>query len=171
MEGQKTKNIIKLNIADSYSDEKTLLAIQSNLEDYRLAFFINVALRLQLSKENKSITLTSKSIESHFSHYLFDDENNYLTWRLINNHSTSSEEKTLSAQKDLFSQSEENIALTTFLIPELKRFDYLLIIDETDDFFDAAGIVCQLESIPNVSAVYLSDCLQIKKEHLERLYF
>lgn len=171
MEGQKTKNIIKLNIADSYSDEKTLLAIQSNLEDYRLAFFINVTLRLQLSKENKSITLTSKSIESHFSHYLFDDENNYLTWRLINNHSTSSEEKTLSAQKDLFSQSEENIALTTFLIPELKRFDYLLIIDETDDFFDAEGIVCQLEGIPNVSAVYLSDCLQIKKEHLERLYF
>src|SRR5690606_4171765 len=136
MEGQKAKNIIKLNLADSYSDEKTLLAIQSNLEDYRLAFFINTNLPLQLCKEKKDISLNNNQIESRFGHYLYEDEDNDLTWRLIDNHSTNSEKKAeTTSTNDLFAQMEENIALTAFVIPELKRFDYLLVIEETDDLF------------------------------------
>lgn len=172
MEGQKTKNIIKLNLADSYSDEKTLLAIQSNLEDYRLAFFINSVLHLKLYKEKKDIALSSKEIQSQFGHYLYEDEDNYLTWRLIENHSSSSERKaTTVSDNDLFSQMEENIELTSCLIPELKRFDYLLIIEETDDFFDTESLVEQIENISHVSAVYIAEWEHIKKEHIERLYF
>jgi|SRR5690606_4046739 len=172
MEGQKTKNIIKLNLADSYSDEKTLLAIQSNLEDYRLAFFINSVLHLKLYKEKKGIALSSKEIQSQFGHYLYEDEDNYLTWRLIENHSTSSIKKSKTASdNDLFSQMEENIELTSCLIPELKRFDYLLIIEETDDFFDTESLVEQIENISHVSAVYIAEWEHIKKEHIERLYF
>ena len=172
MEGQKTKNIIKLNLADSYSDEKTLFAIQSNLEDYRLAFFINTALHLKLCKEKKDIALSSKEIQSQFGHYLYEDEDNYLTWRLIENHSSSSKKKSGAvSNNDLFSQIEENIELTSCLIPELKRFDYLLVIEETDDFFDTENLVAHIENIPQVSAVYLADWEHIKKEHTERLYF
>lgn len=172
MEGQKAKNIIKLNLADSYSDEKTLLAIQSNLEDYRLAFFINTNLHLQLCKEKKDISLNNNQIESRFGHYLYEDEDNYLTWRLIDNHSTSSEKKADAASaNDLFSQMEENIELTSFLIPELKRFDYLLVIEETDNFFDTENLITHIENIPQVSAVYLADWENLKQEHIERLYF
>lgn len=172
MKSQHSKNVIKLTLADSYSEEKLLFAIQSNLEDYRLAYFINTNLQLQLSKERKEIALSSKTTESQFCHYTCVDEENSLIWRLIGNHSTVSQKKEgLVISNDLFSQTEEKVALTSFLIPELKRFDYLFIIEDCDDFFDTESITTALENIPQVSAVYEAEWNFIKKEHTERLYF
>lgn len=172
MKSQHSKNVIKLTLADSYSEEKLLFAIQSNLEDYRLAYFINTNLQIQLSKERKEIALSSKTTESQFCHYTYIDEENSLVWRLIGNHSTVSHKKEeLTTHNDLFSQTEEKVALTSFLIPELKRFDYLLVIEDCDDFFDADSIANTLENTPQVSAVYQAEWEFIKKEHTERLYF
>ncbi len=76
--------------------------------------------------------------------YLFVDEENHTTYYLI-------------ANKD------ENI----FLLPELKTFDYILIIKGAVDFFEEEQLKDAIKKISEVQIIYPIDVEKLKsKSHL-----
>ena len=79
--------IHKIQINEFLDIDYELIAIHSSVEDYRLAFFLNKMLGLQLYKNNLAVELRTKNGKSCFEHFIYDDEKNDVCWHLISNKS------------------------------------------------------------------------------------
>jgi hypothetical protein len=131
--------IHKLDLDEFDEIDYHLIAIHTTLEDYRLAYFINQHLPVNLSKSNEEILISIKEGETQFSRFYFDDEDNFVSWNLIQNKNEVIGQNEIINQ-DLFSNSSQEVATKVFLLPELKKVDYFLKI-ESDDDLELAGIV------------------------------
>ena len=59
----------KIQIIDFLSIDYELIAIHTSIDDYRLAYFINKALNIQLNKNNFNIEIETSEGKSSFNHY------------------------------------------------------------------------------------------------------
>jgi hypothetical protein len=155
--------IHKLDLDEFDEIDYHLIAIHTTLEDYRLAYFINQHLPVNLSKSNEEILISIKEGETQFSRFYFDDEDNFVSWNLIQNKNEVVGQNEIINQ-DLFSNSSQVVATKVFLLPELKKVDYFLKI-ESDDDLDLAGIVKKLKSIKSLSTVYVVETETIKSKN------
>jgi hypothetical protein len=155
--------IHKLDLDEFDEIDYHLVAIHTTLEDYRLAYFINQHLPVNLSKSNEEILISIKEGETQFSRFYFDDEDNFVSWNLIQNKNEVVGQNEIINQ-DLFSNSSQVVATKVFLLPELKKVDYFLKI-ESDDDLDLAGIVKKLKSIKSLSTVYVVETETIKSKN------
>ena len=155
--------IHKLDLDEFDEIDYHLIAIHTTLEDYRLAYFINQHLPVNLSKSNEEILISIKEGETQFSRFYFDDEDNFVSWNLIQNKNEVIGQNEIINQ-DLFSNSSQVVATKVFLLPELKKVDYFLKI-ESDDYLDLAGIVKKLKSIKSLSTVYVVETETIKSKN------
>mgnify|MGYP000158484422 FL=1 len=155
--------IHKLDLDEFDEIDYHLVAIHTTLEDYRLAYFINQHLPVNLSKSNEEILISIKEGETQFSRFYFDDEDNFVSWNLIQNKNEVIGQNEIINQ-DLFSNSSQVVATKVFLLPELKKVDYFLKI-ESDDDLDLAGIVKKLKSIKSLSTVYVVETETIKSKN------
>jgi hypothetical protein len=155
--------IHKLDLDEFDEIDYHLIAIHTTLEDYRLAYFINQHLPVNLSKSNEEILISIKEGETQFSRFYFDDEDNFVSWNLIQNKNEVIGQNEIINQ-DLFSNSSQVVATKVFLLPELKKVDYFLKI-ESDDDLDLAGIVKKLKSIKSLSTVYVVETETIKSKN------
>jgi hypothetical protein len=133
------------------------------LEDYRLAYFINQHLPVNLSKSKEEILISIKQGETQFSRFYFDDEDNFISWNLIQNKNEVIGQKEIVNQ-DLFSNSNQEVATKVFLLPELKKVDYFLKI-ESDDDLEIVDIVKKLKTIKSLSTVYVVEAETIKSKN------
>ena len=140
-----------------------LIAIHTTLEDYRLAYFINQHLPTNLSKSKEEILISIKEGETQFSRFYFDDDDNFISWNLIQNKNEVIGKKEIINQ-DLFSNSSQEVATKVFLLPELKKVDYFLKI-ESDDDLDIVTIVKKLKTIKSLSTVYVVETENIKSKN------
>ena len=155
--------IHKLDLDEFDEIDYHLIAIHTTLEDYRLAYFINQHLPINLSKSKEEILISIKEGETQFSRFYFDDEDNFISWNLIQNKNEVIGQKE-KINQDLFSNSSQEVATKVFLLPELKKVDYFLKI-ESDDDLDLAGIVKKLKSIKSLSTVYVVETETIKSKN------
>ena len=155
--------IHKLDLDEFDEIDYHLIAIHTTLEDYRLAYFINQHLPVNLSKSNEEILISIKEGETQFSRFYFEDEDNFVSWNLIQNKNEVIGQNEIINQ-DLFSNSSQVVATKVFLLPELKKVDYFLKI-ESDDDLDLAGIVKKLKSIKSLSTVYVVETETIKSKN------
>jgi hypothetical protein len=155
--------IHKLDLDEFDEIDYHLIAIHTTLEDYRLAYFINQHLPVNLSKSNEEILISIKEGETQFSRFYFDDEDNFVSWNLIQNKNEVVGQNEIINQ-DLFSNSSQVVATKVFLLPELKKVDYFLKI-ESDDDLELAGIVKKLKSIKSLSTVYVVETETIKSKN------
>lgn len=155
--------IHKLDLDEFDEIDYHLIAIHTTLEDYRLAYFINQHLPVNLSKSNEEILIRIKEGETQFSRFYFDDEDNFVSWNLIQNKNEVIGQNEIINQ-DLFSNSSQVVATKVFLLPELKKVDYFLKI-ESDDDLDLSGIVKKLKSIKSLSTVYVVETETIKSKN------
>jgi hypothetical protein len=155
--------IHKLDLDEFDEIDYHLIAIHTTLEDYRLAYFINQHLPVNLSKSNEEILISIKEGETQFSRFYFDDEDNFVSWNLIQNKNEVIGQNEIINQ-DLFSNSSQEVATKVFLLPELKKVDYFLKI-ESDDDLELAGIVKKLKSIKSLSTVYIVETETIKSKN------
>ncbi|MFM2011080.1 MAG: hypothetical protein RLZZ479_1471 [Bacteroidota bacterium] len=155
--------IHKLDLDEFDEIDYHLIAIHTTLEDYRLAYFINQHLPVNLSKSNEEILISIKEGETQFSRFYFDDEDNFVSWNLIQNKNEVIGRNEIINQ-DLFSNSSQEVATKVFLLPELKKVDYFLKI-ESDDDLELAGIVKKLKSIKSLSTVYVVETETIKSKN------
>lgn len=158
------ESVLKLHLHDFYDDDYELIAIHSSLEDFRLAYFINQKLPILLGKCADSIGLTTKNTEVFFSKFVFEDEANDARWYLFENmvEAVSAVENNL---QDLFLDSKLEIEETFYLLPEFKKVDYFLKIENNHNIIDLQDIVKKLNAIERISAVYTVDPDKIKSKN------
>lgn len=157
-----TKNNQKLVFLDLPEPELELFALKSSVEDYRIVYMMNKELRTKFSKVNEDIELNDDTGKSFFSNFFYYDEKNRINWRLIDNRSLSHLHTQAEVNHPLFKESEFQISTSSFFIPELKAFDYLLLIEEVDAFFELQEVLYQLQQLKCISAIH-----QVRVENLK----
>jgi hypothetical protein len=146
---------LKLTLDDFESNDFELLAIHTNLKDYKLSFLINLKLNVLLAKNESEISITSNKGIGNFPRFSYEDCTQDITWELLKNqtHFNSNQENTGIFEED---------QITMNLIPELKKADYLLKIDNIESGFDSESIITHISTISNVSTVYKVDTNKLK---------
>lgn len=139
-----------------------LIAIHTSLEDYRLAYFLNQKLPILLSKSKETIAFESQNGVAYFSKFSYFVEDTQEEWTLIENKDELIELEAI-ASKDLFSDEHPKIASTVYFLPELKKVDFLLKIENT--FLAIADIIMHLNKIPQISTAYTVDVEHFKSKN------
>jgi hypothetical protein len=156
--------IHKLNLDEFDEIDYYLIAIHTSLEDYRLAYFINQNLPINLSKNENEIQINIKEGETNFSRFYYYDIENAISWNLIQNKSEVIQQKEGNS-RNLFSNIIMEVATKVFLLPELKKVDYFLKIENTDDIINISKIQTKLNKIDSISAIYTVETNQIKSKN------
>ena len=154
----------KLDLDEFDEIDYHLIAIHTTLEDYRLAYFINQHLPINLSKSNEEIHISIKEGETQFSRFYFNDEVHFASWNLIQNKNEVIGQKEIINQ-DLFSNSSQEVATKVFLLPELKKVDYFLKIESDENDVKITDIIKKLKTIKSLSTVYVVDTKTIKSKN------
>ena len=154
----------KLSLDEFDEIDYNLIAIHTSLEDYRLAYFINQKLPINLAKSIDEVHINIKEGETKFSRFYYYDEENTVAWNLVQNINEVVSEKNEGVQ-NLFSDTSEDISTKVYLLPEFKKADYFLKIDNTDDSIDVNEIKTILNSIDNITTVYTVETKQIKSKN------
>ena len=156
--------IHKLDLGEFDEIDYDLIAIHTSLEDYRLAYFINQKLPINLSKSNNEIQINIKEGETNFSRFYYNDTEKDVSWDLIQNKNEVTQYKKENTQ-NLFSNVTMEVSTKVFLLPEFKKVDYFLKIENNDDTMNVSKIQILLNTIDNVSTVYTVDTNQIKSKN------
>ncbi len=155
----------KLVLDDIADPPFKLIALHCSVEEYKLAYLLNKHLDLRLARARNDIDYQVKSVRVHFALYTYHDRPNYSSYYLISN-SSMGENRSSAPIGSLF--GEEELALDrTFLLPEFKKVDYFLKIEEESGSFSERKILNAIKEIPQIATAYLIEEDQIKsKENL-----
>lgn len=153
------KRILNIIEEDSYQ----LIAVHSSLEAYQLAYLFNKYLGLSLKREKQDIDFKHKELLAVYPLYYFFDGNNESGYYLVSNKFKGNLEN-LQPSGALF---QEGTTLTTNLIPEYKKVDFFLKIQDETEKIDTKSIVRNLNNIPKIITAYSVDVETLKsKENL-----
>jgi hypothetical protein len=156
--------IHRLDLGEFDEIDYHLIAIHTSLEDYRLAYFINQKISLNLSRNKNEIQINIKEGETKFSRYVYDDKKNGIFWNLIHNKNEVIQQKNDNSQ-NLFSNIKMDISTKVYLLPEFKKVDYFLKIENLEDTIDLKHIQTLLNTIENISTVYSVEINKIKSKN------
>ncbi len=155
----------KLNIEDfEYDEEYSLIAIHTSLEDYRLCYFVNQILKINLKKSDKEILVSNKNGEIYFSKFHFYDLKKDVYWHLVQNKNKISIKEN-NNNFNLFQDTIIESSTKVYLLPELKKVDYLLKIENDNQKINENDITNLLNSIERISTVYSIDLNTIKNRN------
>lgn len=154
--------IHRLLIDDFITIDYGLIAIHSSLEDYRLAYFINKELSLLLEKSHEDIGFAVREGESCFTRFFFEDAYETI-WNLVQNR--GSVINTRAGAASLFGEAGMDVATSVFLMPELKKVDYILKIENMPDVFALDTVVGSLLSIKHITTAYTIDHHKLKSKN------
>lgn len=128
----------------------TLIGIHCTLEDYRLAYLLNKYLGIALRRKSKDIDTNNGT--SAYSIFEWIDKKHLVAWSLVSN-SCKVESYETTDFESLFSE-QEKITRTTHLIPEYKRVNYFLKIDNQFDYSKEKYILKNVLAIPQIITAY-----------------
>ena len=154
--------IHKLNIDEFDEVDYELIAIHTSLEDYRLAYFLNQKLPILLGKSKIEIQINIKEGVTSFSRFIYENNTTDSCWSLIQN---KNEVTTLKSDnnQNLFANSSYEIATKVYLLPEFKKVDYFLKVENSDNEID--NIIAEIITIERISTVYSVDTDKIKSKN------
>lgn len=156
--------IHKLDFGEFDEIDYQLIAIHTSLEDYRLAYFINQRLLINLSKNENEIQINIKEGETKFSRFYYFDNEKGISWNLIQNKNEVIQQKNDNSQ-NLFSNINLEVSTKVYLLPELKKVDYLLKIENNEDSLKLEEIQDSLNTIDNISTAYIVETNKIKAKN------
>lgn len=126
----------------------SLLAIVSQLKEYKLAWYINEEMSIKLVKQEDEIFEFLGNLKLFISNYKYQTEHSVV--RLLVNRSL-----------------EEGTSTKQHLIPELKQFDYLMLMEGADYGPDPLPVRNRLRALEGVQLVNVIDIEHLKsKENL-----
>ena len=147
-------SIHKLSASDFESDY-TLIAIHSQSEPYKLAYEIN--LKLNTSLEKSSFDISFKNKVSVFDLYKHESEIYNTKLYLISNKSIEKENQ--AKTKLLFNE----YSISSFLIPELKKAEFLIKIEGGG--FNIDSLLIKLNKIDSVVSCYRASINNVKSKY------
>ena len=152
----------KLNL-NQFSENYYLIAIHSDLDEFRLAFFLNDKLSIGLIRKNNDIILHEN--KSNYSIYEYLDEAMFLKWIFFSNKSLVAEKTSNNELLNLFSQ--ENIVQNEIsLINQPKGVDYFLVIENVKNKIYVEKVLKKISEIRGVITAFISDKKLENKENL-----
>ena len=124
-----------------------LFGITSDEKDYKLIWDINNVTGWNLERQDDYTCFNRKTGEEmQFPLFIYHDENNYISYKLIaNQHNNSS------------------------LLEELKNLDYLFIITDESDNPDIPSLTKKLRKVQSIRAIFSIDPSKLRDR--ERLVF
>ena len=155
--------IHKLHLEEFDEIDYQLIAIHSSLEDYRLAYYINQNLQINLKKENCNIQISNKEGETQFTRFVFEDSKD-IAWNLVQNKNDVFVPSQNSNQ-GLFAETNNKFSTKIYLIPEFKKVDYFLKIENGEVNIDLSKITNCIKKIERVSTVYAVEVEKIKSKN------
>ena len=156
-----TLNNHKLNL-NQFSENYYTIAIHSNLDEYRLAFFLNEKLNISLKRKYSDISLNYN--EASYSIYDYLDEGMFLHWVFFSNKSLVID-RTTNEALSLFNQ-ESFVQNETSLINQPKGVDYFLIIENVKNKIYVEKVLRKISEIREVITSFISDKKLENKENL-----
>lgn len=145
--------IHKLSLDEFDEVDYELIAIHTSLEDFRLAYFINQQLPIILSRSNDEIGVKTKDGEAMFAKFSFEDVAKDINWTLIQNKNEIIVKKK-NLEKNLFLDENIEINNKVYLLPELKKVDYFLKIENNCKTYILEEIIQKLNTIDWISTIY-----------------
>ncbi len=155
----------KLVLDDVFEKPFRLLAIHSSVEEYKLAFLLNKHLELRLVRSRRDVDFQVGALQVLFALYSFEDLQKYRNYYLVSNFAKG-EQVTGTVTNSLFGEQEVSFH-KIHLLPEFKKVDFFLKIEEESIPVSEEQLLKQIKAIPQVSTAYSIDFHQIKsKENL-----
>lgn len=152
----------KMLLEDIYEDPFYLIAIYVSVDEYRMAYFLNKFLQLKLKREARDVDLTCKNFQAMYALYSYKDLNTYSTYHLVANKYKGEAIKILSSGS-LF-QEEEVRPQEVHLIPEYKKVDFFLKIEEGIDDKQFKVLVNKINQISQVQAAHAVNIEELKSK-------
>ena len=153
----------KLNL-NQFPENYHLIAIHSDLDEFRLAFFLNKKLNIGLKRKNNDIYFAEQ--DANYSQYEYLDNTKYLKWIFFSNKSLVLEK---NSKDDLNLFSQENVASNKMnLLSQQKSVDYFIIIE---NIANKTYVDKVLKKISEISGVITSFISENKLENKENLIF
>ena len=150
-------------LVDDFDDlNYSLLAVHCEMEDFRLAYFLNQSLATRLSRTKEDLDF----LPSLATFSVFELSNLLLQtdWHLIKNNCLVEK---VAVSEGLFLETNDKSWVKHSLIPEHNSVDYLLKIDNGGGFINEKEILNKIQKISKVSTAYSIDVSQLKsKDHL-----
>jgi len=157
--------IHKLDLGEFDEIDYHLIAIHTSLEDYRLAYFINQKLPINLGKNKNEIQINIKEGETKFSRFYYYDAEKGISWNLIQNKNEVIQQKNDNRQNNLFSNISMEVSTKVYLLPEFKKADYFLKIENLEDDLNVTAIQVLLNTIESISTAYTVETNKIKSKN------
>lgn len=157
--------IHKLDLGEFDEIDYNLIAIHTSLEDYRLAYFINQKLPINLGKNKNEIQINIKEGETKFSRFYYHDAEKGISWNLIQNKNEVIQQKNDNRQNNLFSNISMEVSTKVYLLPEFKKADYFLKIENLEDDLNITAIQVLLNTIDSISTAYTVETNKIKSKN------
>ena len=155
---------LKLYIDELEELDFNLLAIHTSMEDYRLAYFLNQKLQLNLSKNKEEIKVKNKEGSTYFSRFTFEDTKKDVFWNLIENENEITLKQN-NINQGLFTESKNSFTTKDFLLPEYKKVNFFLKIEAPKESVIPSEIATLIKSIDKISTVYYIDLENIKSKN------
>ena len=138
-----------------YDHDYDLIGIHSVLADYRMAYFLNKTLNIQLKRNNEDLDFSLENCS--FPLFTFDDDSAFNSWSLIANKFVFTED--VSSKRSNLFQEETKIS---YLIPEKKMTDYFIKISGLKDGDELSKTLFNINKINNIIASYAIDPMDLK---------
>ncbi|WP_461532620.1 IPExxxVDY family protein [Sinomicrobium sp.] len=141
---------------DFYEPTCTLIAIHSSADACRLAYFFNACLDIRLKR------VVNNQIDNDLlsEYYEWENELDGVVWTLVVNAARS----VVSLDGDnLF--SEDRLTETRYLVPELKKADCFLKIENAEGEEYSSSVVRKINEMLQVTTAYEVDVNQLKSKH------
>jgi|APEBP8051072210_1049370.scaffolds.fasta_scaffold00027_92 hypothetical protein len=147
---------------DDFEDiDCTAFAIHTNLEAFRLAYFLNKTVGINLKVNENAKVVVQKETKHLFSNYIFEDKKNDVFWNLIEN---ENQIETQSQTTDLFA-TQETFITKIYFIPEHKKVNYFLKVEGINNVYDSEEILEKIKTINRISACYELDINNLKSKN------
>lgn len=153
----------KLQVTDFYEDEPfTLFGIHCTIEDYRLAYQLNKALRINLYRKPNNLDDDNPKI--NYAIYEWTDNQKLITWHLVCNSCKIEEE--LNVEEDITKLNLGNKTTKSYyLMPELKKINFLLKVSSHLSAVKQKLLLQDMQSITEIITAYTIQPQQIKSKH------
>jgi len=127
-----------------------------------LAYFLNQKLPILLSKSKNEIQINIKEGVTFFSRFIYENSDTDSCWSLVQN---KNEVTALISNnnQNLFGETSFEVATKAFLLPELKKVDYFLKIENSTCEIDT--VIAMTNTIPQIATVYSVDSNSIKSKN------
>ena len=152
----------KMFLEDIYEDPFYLIAIYASIDEYRMAYLLNKLLQLRLKRETRDVDLSYKNFQAMYALYSYKDARNHSTYHLVSNKFKGEAIKILSSGS-LFKE-EEVSPQEIHLVPEYKKADFFLKIEEGIDDKEFRVLVNKINQISQVQAAHVVNIEKLKSK-------